>query len=313
MSLTQKEKDARKKGIGGTDASVIMGVNNYKSAYTLFQEKTGMISDEIPDNEAMYWGNSFENNVLNRFYEDMPHLRPTFREEKDTVVIRPGGIPDYVIGMTDSVFAEMDEEIILGFGIVDAKTMCWPAYDSIEEVVQSIEIGNHHYYYQIQHYLLLTGCTVGYIAILFMDKREFRIIKIQRNEEDINLMLTAYEHFWNCVESNSWDRVIDGSESTTKTIKSMNHIENNLEKQLSEGSVQLWDTIIQRKEMIKELDESKRTMENQIRNELGEYTYGVLPGGRKLSLKVTNKKGYQPKYIEPTSYRSLREVKQKRK
>nr|WP_306584148.1 YqaJ viral recombinase family protein [Exiguobacterium sp. SL14] len=38
----------RNKGIGGSDAAVVAGLNKYKSPFTLFLEKTGqVVSDEV--------------------------------------------------------------------------------------------------------------------------------------------------------------------------------------------------------------------------------------------------------------------------
>ena len=39
----------RTKGIGGSDASVIAGINPYKSVYQLWKEKTGQIEPEEED------------------------------------------------------------------------------------------------------------------------------------------------------------------------------------------------------------------------------------------------------------------------
>ncbi len=45
----------RNKGIGGSDAGSVLGLNPWKSAYTLWCEKTGKITNN-EDNEAMRQG-----------------------------------------------------------------------------------------------------------------------------------------------------------------------------------------------------------------------------------------------------------------
>src|SRR5690606_35289427 len=56
----------RKKGIGGSDASVIVGFNPWKSPFELYIEKT---SDEVQEieNEATHWGNVLEDVVAEEF------------------------------------------------------------------------------------------------------------------------------------------------------------------------------------------------------------------------------------------------------
>ena len=56
----------RKKGIGGSDASVVCGINRYKSPMELWLEKTDQIqSAEV--GEAAYWGNVLESVVRSEF------------------------------------------------------------------------------------------------------------------------------------------------------------------------------------------------------------------------------------------------------
>jgi predicted phage-related endonuclease len=49
----------RRAGIGGSDASVVCGVNRYKSPIELFMEKTG-IFPHTEAGEAAYWGQQLE-------------------------------------------------------------------------------------------------------------------------------------------------------------------------------------------------------------------------------------------------------------
>ena len=49
--------DVRSHGIGGSDASVIVGLNPWKSLVSLWMEKTGQIEPaDLSDNEKVYWG-----------------------------------------------------------------------------------------------------------------------------------------------------------------------------------------------------------------------------------------------------------------
>jgi putative phage-type endonuclease len=57
----------RTKGIGGSDAGVILGLNKYRTAFELWLEKTGQVDPQEIDNEAIYWGNEMENVIAKEF------------------------------------------------------------------------------------------------------------------------------------------------------------------------------------------------------------------------------------------------------
>ena len=46
----------RTQGIGGSDVSIIAGINPYKSIYQLWLEKTGQIEPEQTDSEFAHFG-----------------------------------------------------------------------------------------------------------------------------------------------------------------------------------------------------------------------------------------------------------------
>lgn len=310
--LTPEQLEARKKGIGGSDAGTIMGINPYKSRFTLYQEKLGLIESDVT-NEAMYWGNALEDDILTRFFEEtgFEQLGIQDNDEYKNKI----SLPEYIIGNPDT-YAKSWGGVHNGRNqylpsIVDAKSICWPAYENKEEFLQIIKNGEHPYYYQIMHYIILTGYEQGYLAIFFMDKREFEIIEIKRSEEIIEKMLQEYKTFWKRVSKQEWPEIMDGSNSTATTLKNMYPHDNGISVNLGPEHQNSMKYIEQNKRMIKDLEENKRKNENIIRNAINEATFGIFPDGTKVSLKTTNKKGYQPKYIEPTSYRTLRKVKEK--
>ena len=58
----------RKKGIGGSDAGAVCGLNPYSSAMKVFQDKTSS-EVEVTDNESMRIGRDLEDYVARRFME----------------------------------------------------------------------------------------------------------------------------------------------------------------------------------------------------------------------------------------------------
>lgn len=52
--------ELRRRGIGGSDASVVMRQNPYRSVIQLWEEKTGRLPVEDTGNEYTYWGKERE-------------------------------------------------------------------------------------------------------------------------------------------------------------------------------------------------------------------------------------------------------------
>ncbi|EAE5413960.1 hypothetical protein C6R77_15640, partial [Listeria monocytogenes] len=46
----------RRLGIGGSDAGIIMGLNQYKTAFELWLDKTDQVLPDESAGEAAYWG-----------------------------------------------------------------------------------------------------------------------------------------------------------------------------------------------------------------------------------------------------------------
>lgn len=57
----------RGKGIGGSDAGIVMNVSNYKKPYELWEEKTGQVKAPFITNKAIEKGNALEPVMFNLF------------------------------------------------------------------------------------------------------------------------------------------------------------------------------------------------------------------------------------------------------
>lgn len=57
----------RNKGIGGSDVSIICGINKFKSCMQLWMEKAGLMPLEPTDSEVAYWGTVLEPIVKKEF------------------------------------------------------------------------------------------------------------------------------------------------------------------------------------------------------------------------------------------------------
>lgn len=204
LSCHEAEKDhakwleTRNAGIGGSDASVIMGLNPYKSPYQLWLEKTGQA--EAPDlsgNQYIYWGVKNEPNVADWFMED------TGKNVKRLGTLQSREYPFMLANVDRTVIGENAGLEIKTAGVSQAKK--WKG-DEIPDA----------YYCQCLHYLAVTGADRWYIAVL-IGGNEALYKTVERNEYDINSLIQAEEDFWYLVKTNT-PPPVDGSPSCAAAL-----------------------------------------------------------------------------------------------
>jgi putative phage-type endonuclease len=103
----------REGGIGGSDAGVIMGLDNYKSRLELYHEKIGspFIESDDGENEYAYWGHTLEP-ILMREFEKRTGIPVIFSD----VLIRSREHP-FMLATPDCFVCEDNE-----LGVLDIKT-----------------------------------------------------------------------------------------------------------------------------------------------------------------------------------------------
>ena len=72
-NMTEEDWQAyreKQKGIGGSDVATILGLNPYKSVFTLWLEKTGQIEPPVLNNEYIEWGNILEPVIREKFAKE---------------------------------------------------------------------------------------------------------------------------------------------------------------------------------------------------------------------------------------------------
>ncbi len=253
----------RKKGIGGSDASVIVGLNKWKSPFTLWMEKTGQAKEEdLSENEYVYWGNVLEETVAREF-----------SKRTGKKVIRRGLLQHDTIPF---LLASVDR-LVVG---EDAGLECKTAWSKKEWEGDNVPDA---YYVQCQHYMLVTGAKRWHIAAL-IGGNHFVMQTIERNEEDIKALLKAETEFWRKVEAKEMPDV-DGSEDCAKALAEKFHgglpaieLPGSADKIFAEIDT-LTDTA---SGILAQIEEKK----NQLRMMLGDAEAGTTPNGRKATWKT---------------------------
>lgn len=187
--------------IGGSDVGTILGLNEWKSAYTLWAEKTGRIQvEDISDVESVWWGNEMEDLVAKRFCM------------KTGKKVKKSGF-EFTCEEYPFLVAHVDRLLLKESAVLECKTTSsWNKYKYSEG-----EIPPSHYA-QVQFYLAMTGLKTGYLAT--KRDNQFYITTVVKNYEFIDMMLQKCIEFWNMVENDEAPDV-DGSDSTAETLAQM--------------------------------------------------------------------------------------------
>ena len=189
----------RKLGIGGSDASVVCGINRYKSPVELWMEKTGQLPMQ-ESGEAAYWGTQLESLVRDEFTK-----RTGIEVRRVNQILQSEDYP-FMLANLDGQ-CEHPEYGTCGF---EAKTASAYKTGEWEDTIPD------EYPLQIQHYMAVTGYKGFYIAVL-IGGNTFRWKFIERDEELIFMLTELEADFWNHVQTNT-PPALDGSEASSKFL-----------------------------------------------------------------------------------------------
>jgi len=250
----------RTKGIGGSDAPAILGVDPYRSALEVYAEKLGLI-EKKEDSEAMRIGRDLEEYVALRFTE-----KTNKKVRKTNKLFVHPKFP-WMIG-------HIDRLIVGEKAILECKTTSPMTYEVFEK-------GEYppSYYVQCMHYLAVTGFQKAYLAILILN-RSFKVYEIERDEEEIEALIEAERHFWEDHVLKGIPPEPDGSESAQRVINKLYGEKRTKRNEAVNlyGNEQKLMRYLELDEQIKILEKEKEAIKQEIQLMLGESELGVADG-----------------------------------
>lgn len=257
--------EARRYGIGGSDALAALGLSLYSSRYSVWADKRGLLPEK-DDSEAMKWGRRLE-----------PIVAEAFSEET--------GIGTSVCGLMRHVdrdwqLASVDRLTDDGAVLEIKTTSSYRASDwDDDQLADAAEA-------QLQHYLAVTGLEHGYAAAL-IGGQKLEIRHVQRDERLIRLMIEAEAELWHLVEAGTAP-ALDGSQAT---VDALAHIhpwaQEDLEVELSDEGM---DALRRYQELGKQLSDLKSERDqakNVVCAELGDAILGTHGGLQVVTWKNT--------------------------
>lgn len=257
-------------GLGGSDASVIAGVNPFRSIHELWLEKTGQTEPEETDSEYTHFGTILEPIVRQEFTK-----RTGLKVRAKNVMLQSIQYP-FMLADLDGVINENGE-----LAVFEAKTAS--AYK--EEVWENGV--PEEYMFQIQHYMAATGYKRTYIAAL-VGGNKFYWHNVERDEEMIMELIRMEQEFWVNNVQNGVEPVPDGSTATTAYLNQAYAQSNGKVIHLSDEVLPLCEKYEEVSKQIKALETEKDAVTNQIKNYMKEYETGIV-GDHKISWKPITK------------------------
>lgn len=279
-NLTREEwLKYRTKGIGGSDVSIIAGINPFKSVYQLWLEKTGQVEPEEEGSEYTHFGTLLEPIVRKEFME-----RTGIKVRQKHMLLQSEEHP-FMFADLDGVINE-DGQLC----IFEAKTASAYKQEVWEEEVPA------PYILQVQHYMAVTGAKKTYIAAL-VGGNHFFYHEVERDEEMIAKIIVMEKYFWQHHVMGGVEPVPDGSEATTRYFNERFRISNGKTIELPDTVLPVCEEYDNLTRQIKELETAKNATANQLKSYLGEAEAGTV-GDRKITWKSVSKNSVDTKRLK---------------
>ena len=263
----------RQNFIGGSDAGAVIGMNQYKSAYALWAEKTG----KIP---------GFEGNLtteVGAYLEDF--VAGLFERETGKKVRRKNRM--MVNEEYPFACADVDRVVVGENAIVEIKTTnSFPA-------MRKFKNGEYpeSWYCQMTHYLAVGGYDKAYLAVL-IECRDFQIFELNRDEAEIKALMAAEAEFWAHVGNNT-PPPVDGSPATSEALSAVypDSTGDSVSLMAYEAELQQYMAL---SKQIKELETLKDEVANRVKLFMGDSGKGES-AGYKVSWTSSSRSSFDQK------------------
>ena len=269
----------RTKGIGGSDVSVIAGVNPFRSIFQLWLEKTGQIEPEETENENTHFGNVLEPVVKREFSK-----RTGLKVRAKRALLQSEEYP-FMLADLDGVIYENGK-----MNLFEAKTASAYKQEIWEKGIPE------EYVLQVQHYMAVTGAEKTYLAALVGGNRFYWKV-VRRDEQKIAEIIALEKAFWEENVLAGKEPVPDGSGATTDFLNEKYASSNGNTILLPEEALSLCRRYEELSGQLNELQDKKDAVSNQLKNFLKNNESGVI-GEYRVTWKQVTSTTFDKKRLE---------------
>lgn len=293
QQLTRADREAawlesRKKGVGGSDMSTILGLNAFKTPYDLWLEKTGRVEPEdISDKWAVIRGNALENELRKRFRSNHPEMLVTDGTDKQFISREK----PYMRASLDGILQGKDGS----FGILEIKTASNRRAGDWHDEDGNLRIPTY-YLAQVEFYALVTGWTWGYVYAAIGDDEPVEI-PFEADVEDMGAIDEAAADFWRFVTSDTPPQ-LTGSDVQKAWPEPTTDIVDESADDYLYNLLARYESAIR---MLNDLKATQKELQEQIILRIGSHT-GVRCGNLQATYKTTTRKEY---VVKATTYRKF--------
>ena len=271
--------EARKSGIGGSDAASVLGLNPYKSSVSVYIEKVDYIhgvsmsekningckkdnsNEEV--NYRMELGNKLEDFVANEF-----SLKTGLKVRNVNGILKNDKYPFAI--------ANIDRAVVGEKAFLECKVT-----NSYSKKVWQMGVPIH-YQIQVNHYMAVSGATHCYVAAL-IGNEELIIHRIDRDEEIIDEIMKLEAMFWDKCILGGEIPAPDGSVDYSIVLQGLYKDSKDEELILFEQE-KLLDRYDEITEIYKEIEVERKKIEQYIQVQMKEYEVGFI-GDRRITWK----------------------------
>ena len=269
----------RTKGIGGSDVSVIAGVNPFRSIFQLWLEKTGQVEPEETENDNTHFGNVLEPVVKREFSK-----RTDLKVRAKRALLQSEEYP-FMLADLDGVIYENGK-----MNLFEAKTASAYKQEIWEKGIPE------EYVLQVQHYMAVTGAEKTYLAALVGGNRFYWKV-VRRDEQKIAEIIALEKAFWEENVLAGKEPVPDGSGATTDFLNEKYASSNGNTILLPEEALSLCRRYEELSGQLNELQDKKDAVSNQLKNFLKNNESGVI-GEYRVTWKQVTSTTFDKKRLE---------------
>ena len=198
--------EARRSGLGSSDAATALGLNPYQSPLALWLEKTNSNTperiDPNDDSHPAYWGTVLEPIVAQHYSK-----RTGNKVRRVNAILQHPQHPFMLANLDREVVGQADVQILECKTTGHFGSKAWK--DGVPEYVLV----------QVMHQLAVTGKQAADVAVLIAGQ-QLQIHRIQRDEALIAKLIEVESRFWWHVENNI-PPPADGSDSAALALQTL--------------------------------------------------------------------------------------------
>ena len=289
MTITEEQRRKRNRGLGASDAPILLGLSPYKTPADLALEKRSKVTMQAEAySQAAELGNLFEEPIAKVAEEriGVKLYKPctTFSLKNSVLFCHP----DRMVGSNKR-----------GAPLVEIKFSCmndrWGHEDEGACGVPSAV------YAQVVHQMVVTSAPYAYVAAMLtggFGTPEVRIFKVDRDDDECERLVEAETHWWN-------DYVVDGkrmpSDMSALSAGVYKRVNRKGGKRVAIDGEIVWswqEAAKTAREAKKRADEAK----GRVLAAIGDAEIGICDSGV-VTYFESERKGYE---VKPTKTRTLR-------